>query len=241
MKINRLLIAIMLVFSITTFSNSDESVKINNESYEYFNVYDPLEPINRRVYYFNYQFDKYIFLPTVSFYRTVTPELLRKGVKNFFKNTENITTTGNSLLQLKIKKAMRAIGRFSMNTAVGVGGVVDIASDMGMPKPYEDFGMTLAHYGVGKGAYLVLPILGPSFLRDAVGMGVDTLGKGTLYHTVDLDELNHTGVSILYAINKRYNTDFRYYETGSPFEYEYVRFLYYKYRELQIELGSEIF
>lgn len=241
MKINRLLVAIMLVFSITTFSNSDESVKINNESYEYFNVYDPLEPINRRIYYFNYHFEKYVSLPAVRIYRSVTPNPIRQGITNFFKNTDNISTTANSLLQFKIKKVMRAIGRFSMNTAVGVGGVVDIASDMGMPKPYEDFGMTLAHYGVGKGAYLVLPILGPSFLRDTVGMGVDTLGKGVLYHTVDLDEMNHMLVTGLYGIDKRNNIPFKYYDTGSPFEYEYMRFLYYKYRELQIQLGSEIF
>lgn len=241
MKINRLIVATFLFMTTISLSNEVTPVVDNKDSFEYFQVYDPLEPINRRVYYFNYQFDKYIFLPTVRFYRAVTPELLRTGVQNFFKNTDNITTAGNSLLQLKLKKAMRAIGRFSMNTAVGVGGLVDVASDMGMPKPYEDFGMTLAHYGVGKGPYLVLPILGPTFLRDSIGMGVDTLGKGTLYHTVDLDELNHIGASTLYAINRRDSISFRYYETGSPFEYEYVRFLYFKYRELQNRLGSEIF
>ena len=174
MKINRLIIIFMLILSITTFSKESEEVKNIDNSFEYFEVYDPLEPINRRIYYFNYQFDKYIFLPSVRFYRAITPELLRKGVKNFFNNTQNISTTGNSLLQLKIKKAMRAIGRFTMNSAVGVGGFVDVASDMGMPKPYEDFGLTLAHYGVRKGPYLVLPILGPSSLRDAFGTGVDT-------------------------------------------------------------------
>lgn len=241
MKINKIILGLMLILSITTFSNEKEIQKSIDNSYEYFQVYDPLEPLNRRIYYFNYQFDKYIFLPSVRFYRAITPELFRKGVKNFFNNTENISTTGNSILQFKLRKAMRAIGRFTMNTAVGVGGVVDIASDMGMPKPYEDFGLTLAHYGVRKGPYLVLPILGPSSLRDALGMGVDTIGKGTLYHTVDLDVLNHMGVSTFYALDKRANIPFEYYQTGSPFEYEYIRFLYFKYRRLQTELGSEVF
>lgn len=241
MKINKIILGLLLILSITTFSNEKEVQKNIDKSYEYFQVYDPLEPLNRRIYYFNYQFDKYIFLPSVRFYQAITPELLRKGVKNFFTNTENISTTGNSILQLKIRKAMRAIGRFTMNTAVGAGGFIDVASDMGMPKPYEDFGLTLAHYGVRKGPYLVLPILGPSSLRDAFGMGVDTLGKGTLYHTVDLDVLNHMGVSTFYALDKRANIPFEYYQTGSPFEYEYIRFLYFKYRKLQAELGSEVF
>lgn len=241
MKINKIILAIFLAFSIITFSSEKEEIKSVKDSYEYFNVYDPLEPLNRRIYYFNSQFDKYIFLPSVRFYRAVTPDLLRKGVKNFFNNADNITTAGNSILQLKIKKAMRAIGRFSMNTAVGLGGTIDVASKLGMPKPYEDFGLTLAHYGIGKGPYLVLPILGPSSLRDALGSGIDTFSKGTLYHTADLDELNSIGVSTVYALDRRANISFEYYQTGSPFEYEYIRFLYFKYRRLQAELGSEVF
>ena len=143
--------------------------------------------------------------------------------------------------QQKIAKAMRSLGRFTINATFGIGGLFDVASNLGMPKPYEDFGLTLVHYGIGKGPYLVLPILGPSSLRDSLGMGVDTLGKGTLYHISDLDKLNHLGVSTLYAINERGNIPFEYYQTGSPFEYEYIRFLYFKYRKLQAELGSEVF
>lgn len=241
MKINRLVVVFMLIFSVVTLSNEKEEIKTLDDSYEYFSVYDPLEPINRRIYYFNYQFEKYISLPMVKVYKRVTPNPVRKGITNFFKNTDNITTTGNSLLQFKLKKAMRAIGRFTMNSAVGVGGFIDVASDMGMPRPYEDFGLTLAHYGVGKGPYLVLPILGPSSLRDAFGMGVDVLNKGVLYHSADLDEMNHIFVTGVYGVDKRNNIPFKYYQTGSPFEYEYMRFLYFKYRRLQAELGSEVF
>lgn len=240
MKINRLIVIFLLLLSFTSFSQ-EVVEKTDSDSFEYFEVYDPFEPLNRRIYYFNYQFDKHIFLPTVRIYKNITPEPIRKGVKNFFNNTDNISTTGNSILQFKIGKAMRAIGRFTMNVTLGAGGLFDVASSMGMPKPYEDFGLTLAHYGIGKGPYLVLPILGPSSLRDAFGMGVDTLGKGTLYHTADLDELNHLGATFVYGIDRRSNIPFQYYQTGSPFEYEYIRFLYFKYRKLQAELGSEVF
>lgn len=239
MKLNKIVFIFLLILSFTSFAQ--EVKKESNDSFEYFNVYDPFESLNRRVYYFNYQFDKYIFLPSVRFYKIVTPEPLRKGVKNFFNNTDNIGTTSNSILQFKIGKAMRSLGRFTINVTMGLGGLFDVASSLGMPKPYEDFGLTLAHYGIGKGPYLVLPILGPSSLRDALGKGVDTIGKGTLYHTADLDELNHLGVSTVYALNERANIPFEYYQTGSPFEYEYIRFLYFKYRKLQAELGSEVF
>lgn len=239
MKLNKYLILFFLTLSIITFSS--EIKEKAEPSFEYFQVYDPLEPLNRRIYYFNYQFDKYIFLPSVRFYKKITPTPVQKGVKNFFNNTDNIPTTGNSLLQFKIAKAMRSLGRFTINATFGIGGLFDVASNLGMPKPYEDFGLTLAHYGIGKGPYLILPILGPSSLRDSLGMGVDTLGKGTLYHISDLDKLNHLGVSTLYAINERGNIPFEYYQTGSPFEYEYIRFLYFKYRKLQAELGSEVF
>lgn len=239
MKLNKYLILFFLTLSIVTFSS--EIKEKAEPSFKYFQVYDPLEPLNRRIYYFNYQFDKYIFLPSVRFYKKITPTPVQKGVKNFFNNTDNIPTTGNSLLQFKIAKAMRSLGRFTINATFGIGGLFDVASNLGMPKPYEDFGLTLAHYGIGKGPYLVLPILGPSSLRDSLGMGVDTLGKGTLYHISDLDKLNHLGVSTLYAINERGNIPFEYYQTGSPFEYEYIRFLYFKYRKLQAELGSEVF
>lgn len=241
MRFSKVIIFLFFLFNLQSFTTEIKNEEHIENSYEYFNVYDPFEPLNRRIYYFNYQFDKYIFLPTIRIYHNITPAPIRKGVTNFFDNTTNITTTGNSILQFKISKAMRAIGRFTMNITLGFGGIFDTASELGMPKPYEDFGLTLAHYGVGKGPYLVLPILGPSFLRDAFGTGVDTLGKGTLFHDVDFDEMNHLLVTTIFAIDKRDNTPFRYYETGSPFEYEYIRFLYYKYRDLQAELGTELF
>lgn len=242
MKIKYYFYVVFIIFSLNVFGeNTDMPIEKNDKGFEYFQVYDPLEPLNRRIYYFNYQFDKYIFLPTIRFYEAVTPIFIRKGVNNFFQNTKNVSTIGNSLLQLKIKKAMRTLGRFTMNIAFGLGGVVDSASEFGMPIPYEDFGLTLAHYGVGKGPFLILPILGPSNLRDAFGMGIDALVDRHVYNETYVPSMNNPEVTILEAINKREHVPFRYYSTGSPFEYEYIRFLYQKYRLLQSDLGTEVF
>lgn len=233
MKKNKMWVAILIfTLSMRMFAS---------DGYGYFDVYDPFETFNRRVYYLNYQLDKYVFLPTVKFYKDVTPIVVRSGVRNFFQNAKNISTTGNSIFQLKIKKAMRSLGRFTMNVAFGGFGTVDAATKFGMPIPYEDFGLTLAHYGVGKGPFLMLPVLGPSNLRDAFGMGVDTVFTFNTYDQAGLGRLNNPGMTVLKGIDKRTNIPFRYYGTGSPFEYEYIRFLYQKYRKLQSDIGTEVF
>lgn len=242
MRIRRQILLLLFLISVTAFALGDKNenlsmsdkIKIQKEM-EYFKVYDPFEGFNQRIYYFNYGFDKYIFLPAVNLYKFVTPEIARKGVTNFFENTENITTTVNSIAQGKVKKALRSIGRFTMNIAFGFGGILDAGKSFGMPTPYEDFGLTLAHYGVGRGPYLVLPILGPSNLRDAFGKSVDSLATKDFYKASDTRKLNSAGITVLEAINTRGNNDFRYFESGEAFEYEYVKFLYTKYRMLQEE------
>ena len=241
MKNKKYIFLFLILFSFAAFGDACTEPQQEVKGMEYFDVYDPLEPLNRRIYYFNYQFDKYIFLPTTRIYKAITPVFVRKGVNNFFQNTKNISTTGNALAQLKIKKAMRTVGRFTMNIAFGFGGVYNAADKFGMPKPYEDFGLTLAHYGVHKGPYLVLPILGPSNFRDALGAGVDTIINREVYNDTYLPSMNDTSIALLQAVNKRDHVPFKYYGTGSPFEYEYVRFLYQKYRKLQTDIGTEVF
>lgn len=232
MKFKKILIlTFMLVFSTMLLAKIEKNENINptNENKNFFYVYDPFEPINRRIYYFNYQFDKYLFLPLVDGYKFITPTPLQKGIHNFFVNNRNINTTTNSLLQLKLRKSMRAIGRFTINFTMGFGGIFDVASSFGMPTPHEDFGLTLSHYGIGNGPYLVLPILGPSTLRDAFGSSVDTLQNNYIYKSFTP---NTYPITSIYSIDKRANTNFRYFDSGSPFEYEYVRTLYIKMREL---------
>ena len=139
-------------------------------SFDALNVYDPWERWNRRVYHFNYRFDEWVFLPIVRGYRYVTPRPVRNGVSNFFANLGDVPNLVNSLLQLKGRRSMEITCRLLFNTTFGVLGLWDPASRMGLPKHSEDFGQTLGFYGVPEGPYLMLPLLGPSNLRDTAAL-----------------------------------------------------------------------
>ena len=208
-----------------------------------FYIYDPWEPLNRRIYNFNAVFDEYVFLPVVRAYEFVLPKFAQTGVTNFFNNLNEIENLMNSLLQGKIVKVFNTIGRIAMNTTVGIGGLIDVATYEGVKRENEDFGQTLAFYGVGPGPYLVLPVAGPYNLRDAAGWGVDLVAYNLVMNELfqelaikgkDKDRLNW-GLLALFAIDKRHKYSFRYFMTGSPFEYEFVRKVYQVYREFLIE------
>lgn len=198
-------------------------------------VPDPWEPWNRRVYHFNYRFDQWVFLPVVEGYQYVTPELVQSGVHNFFSNLGEIPSLANSLLQLKGKRAMNNTARLLFNTILGIGGIWDPATAMGLPKFREDFGQTLGYYGVPAGPYLMLPLLGPSNLRDTGGLVVDySLQNAVNYLDVADASSDNPGISVLRAIDQRANTNFRYGQFNSPFEYEKLRYFYTEARNLQI-------
>jgi phospholipid-binding lipoprotein MlaA len=214
--------------------------ELNAEEDEFIvDEYDPLEGFNRRVYKFNAKFDKYVFLPVAKTYRAVTPDIVEGGVLHFFSNLSEVGTFFNSALQLKGKKAAITAGRFGANSTLGLLGTLDVAKKMHLPRQSEDFGQTLASYGLGPGPYLVIPFLGPSSLRDASGKIVDNLLTRVVVDAA-IDELDLSssdedalryGMTGLAAVAVRSRVDFRYYQTGSPFEYELVRFLYLKKRE----------
>ena len=198
-------------------------------------VYDPLESWNRRVYHFNYRFEQWVFLPVVNGYRYVTPGFLRTGVSNFFNNLGDVPNLLNSLLQFKGQRSMEITGRLLLNTTIGIAGLWDPATAMGLPRKNEDFGQTLGFYGVPGGAYFVLPILGPSNLRDTGGLVVDFNAESAInYLNVSEVSSNHPEIWVLRAIDKRYQTSFRYGQLNSPFEYEKVRYVYTESRKLQI-------
>ncbi|MBI3897930.1 MAG: VacJ family lipoprotein [Gammaproteobacteria bacterium] len=133
-------------------------------------VNDPLEGFNRTMYSFNNKFDRYLLKPVASGYRTVTPAPVRKGVSNFFSNLREPLVLLNNVLQGKFKNAASDLGRFVTNTTIGVFGLFDVASHVGLERHTEDFGQTLGAWGVGEGPYLVLPFLGPSNVRDGFGL-----------------------------------------------------------------------
>lgn len=205
-------------------------------TFQALDIYDPWESVNRRMYYFNYRLDQWVMLPAVRGYRYVTPRVVRTGVSNFFSNLGEISTLFNSLAQLKGERAMQTTARLLFNTIIGVGGVWDPATRMGLPRQSEDFGQTLGYYGVPDGPYLILPALGPSNLRDTAGRltdfgverQVDTLG----YAEASGGEM---GLTALRLIDVRHTTSLRYGQLNSPFEYEKVRYVYTRARELQIE------
>lgn len=196
-------------------------------------VYDPWQGMNRRIYNFNYHFDQKVFLPVVRGYKWVTPDLLEKGISNFFNNIRDIRTLANSILQLSPGKTAQAAGRVMVNSTVGVLGLMDVARNMDLPRPSEDFGQTLGRYGVGPGPYLVLPFLGPSNLRDGAGTLTDSWATGLLYEEAMSTEGRY-GVQLIDAIDTRAKLPFRYYETGSAFEYDTLRWLYSTKREIDI-------
>lgn len=135
---------------------------------------DPLEGVNRGVYKFNDVTDKVIFKPIATGYKAITPTPVRKGVNNFFNNLGSITTVLNDLLQLKFAHAFTDAGRFVINSTFGLAGLIDVAGMDNIAQHKEDFGQTLGYWGAGNGAYLVLPILGPSSVRDTTGLVFDT-------------------------------------------------------------------
>jgi len=135
---------------------------------------DPLEYVNRSIYTFNEKADEYVLEPAAKGYQYVTPETVDRGVTNFFSNLDDVVVFVNDLLQLKFNQAFSDAGRVVVNSTIGVLGFMDMATDMGMPKHHEDFGQTLGAYGVGTGPYVVLPILGPSTLRDTLGLFADS-------------------------------------------------------------------
>ena len=141
------------------------------------NPADPLEPWNRGVYRFNDAVDTNVLKPVAIAYQDNVPNLLRKGVGNFFNNLEDAWTTVNSVLQLKGQASAESFTRFWINTLMGLGGVLDLASEMQIPRHNEDFGQTLGYWGVGAGPYVVLPFLGPSTLRDTAALPVDWRGN----------------------------------------------------------------
>ncbi|MGF6773424.1 phospholipid-binding lipoprotein MlaA [Paraburkholderia sp. GAS199] len=134
---------------------------------------DPFEPANRVIFNFNDGLDRYVAVPVAKGYQKVTPQPLRTAISNFFSNLGDLSNAANALLQLKITDATEDIVRFALNSTFGLGGLLDWATPAGLPKHHQDFGLTLGHWGVPSGPYLVLPLFGPSTVRDSMGLIVD--------------------------------------------------------------------
>ena len=212
-----------------------EGYQFERSSLRALNVQDPIEGFNRRIYRFNARFDELVYLPVLNTYEWATPSFVRTGVSNVFNNLGDIPNLGNSILQGKVRKSMRTTARLLFNTTLGVAGLFDVAKKMGLPQQREDFGQTLGFYRVPPGPYLVLPFLGPSSLRDTTGQVVDWTFEDSVEFLNNREiKNNNPSLWALQAVDLRYQNEFRYGALGSPLEYDQVRYLYTKLRELQI-------
>jgi len=137
------------------------------------NPADPLESVNRKVFAFNDVADKAVMTPIAKGYRAVIPAFLRSGISNFFSNLEDVWIGVNDLLQGKVQTGSEDFTRVLFNSTFGIAGLFDFASDVGLPKRTEDFGQTLAVWGVPSGPFVVIPLLGPSTVRDGSALLVD--------------------------------------------------------------------
>ena len=195
---------------------------------------DPLEPLNRSIYGFNEAVDGAVLKPVATAYQEVTPSPVRTGVKNFFGNLGDVWSFANATLQLRPKEATESFLRVSVNTVFGIGGVLDIASEMGIERQRMDLGQTLGRWGVPSGPYVVLPIFGPSSVRDATGFVVETQGDpvSALY-----DVPTRNSLTALRVVDTRANllraTSLL--EDAALDKYSFTRQLYLQRRESQIQ------
>ena len=229
---------------VANLEELDEDYIASSQVFQLTGINDSLEPFNRRMYAFNTQLDRKVLYPASRVYAAVVPKPIRKGISNFYNNFSEIPTFVNSLLQLKPGKAANALGRFVVNSTVGVLGVADVAKNMGMKRDPETMGDTLGHYGVGTGPYLVLPMFGPSNIRDAIGTGIDTVTEGAVRTAAEEKLFFDTGVfdktvygftrPAVTGLNARSMLSMRYGDLNSPFEYDLVRALYHNYRKIQV-------
>jgi phospholipid-binding lipoprotein MlaA len=208
---------------------------VKSETPPVLDVSDSLEGFNRGAYRFNYYFDEYFFLPVVRSYEFILPDYVEERVSSAIDNINEFGNLTNNLFQLKFKAAGITLSRVVINSTVGIAGLWDPAGAWGLERRAEDFGQTLGHYGVGNGSYLVLPILGPSNVRDTTGLIADTAAFTFAGPSAWVDS---TAASAAYsatvAVDKRHRIPFRYRQSGSPFEYELLRMLYTMKRDIDI-------
>ncbi len=174
-KIIIVLLIFLSFFSFNIFASDADQVNTNSEDFETTiidnEIYDPFEPVNRAIFSFNNVADRVVLEPIANGYKKL-PSPVQSGIKNFLSNLRTPLVIVNQLLQGQGDNAVQSSGRFIVNSTVGVFGLFDVAEKIGLEEKEEDFGQTLATWGVGEGFYIVLPLFGPSNTRDATGMAL---------------------------------------------------------------------
>lgn len=218
------------------FVPSDNQIVFERSSLVALSVRDPWEAMNRRIYHFNQRADEYVLLPIVRGYRFILPSPVRAGIHNVFNNLGDVSNLLNAILQLKLQRSLQTTGRLIINSTIGFVGLFDTATALGIARQEEDFGQTLGFYGIGAGPYIMLPLLGPSNLRDASGRVVDVGSRNEINYLNNSDlTQDYPALLGLEITDERSHTAYEYGSLNSPFEYEKLRYVYKKARELQIQ------
>ena len=210
---NKLLSVITIVvlsfMSSNAFSGDDGKIEINGEKNGKVEVKDCFEKVNRGIFSFNQVLDKAIFKPLAKGYR-LFPQPIRSGTSNVLTNLSNTVTIPNNILQGQFKNAGINSARFIINSTLGIGGIFDVASYYGLEKlDKEDYGQTLGVWGAGPGCYLVLPILGPSTVRDSIGSLVNMNGGDAWYNVTVVNQTQYFSEADYYASRLLNGIDFR--------------------------------
>jgi phospholipid-binding lipoprotein MlaA len=201
------------------------------------NPQDPFEGYNRAMFDFNDKVDAAVMKPVAVAYTRVTPQFVQTGVGNFFGNINDVPTALNNFLQARAANGASDVCRVLVNTTIGIGGLFDVATPVGLPKHDQDFGQTLGRWGVPSGPYVVLPLIGPTTTRDALAMTVDfeTDPWGYVYPV----RLRNTGIAVRLIDHRAYMLDTSTLSEDAAFDrYEFVRDSYLQKRENKIYKGE---
>ena len=210
---------LVLLFSLPVFSEE---------------ISDPFEDLNRDIFIFNEKLDEKLLKPAAIAYRKVTPQLARSGVTNFFNNLEEIDTMINQVLQGEIKYAFNDAGRFVINTTIGLFGLIDVASKMGLERHEEDFGQTLGVWGFDSGPYIMIPFLGPSNPRDLLSRPISSFLSGTFAMEDDDVKITLLGIDALETRERLLDAE----TLIIGDKYIFVKDAYVQSREYEINNGS---
>ena len=197
-------------------------------------INDPFEELNRDIFIFNEKLDEKLLKPAALTYRKVTPQFARTGVTNFFNNLEEIDTTINQVLQGEIKYAFNDAGRFVINSTIGLFGLIDVASKMGLERHEEDFGQTLGVWGFNSGPYIMIPFLGPSNPRDLLSRPISSFLSGTFAMEDNDVKLTLIGIDALETRERLLDAE----TLIIGDKYIFVKDAYVQSREYEINNGS---
>ena len=215
-----MLLIIAIINTLTPFNANAATVPIYSEMYMYDNqdcyadhdkvinnpieIPDPIAPVNKQIFYFNWMLDTIIFIPAAEIYKTAIPKRSRTYINNFMTNISEPINFINLIFQRKFKQSQIPLARFMTNSLLGFFGIMDVASEVNLKYISEDFGRTLAYYNVPRGPYLVAPILGPTSLRDLSGKAFDFFIDPVRYTANDNDRF---AINTIWLLQKRVDND----------------------------------